>query len=73
LPELTRLGSEDDGVRQTAAKALGERSDLRAVEPLIITLWDEFSDVRRAAAWALKRIGTPEELAALEDRRKYRT
>jgi hypothetical protein len=66
LPELTRLGSEDDGVRQTAAKALGERGDLRAVEPLIITLWDEFSDVRWAAAWALKRIGTPEALAALE-------
>ena len=43
-------------VRATTAWALGEIKDRRAVKPLIDALGDEIRDVRRNAAWALKKI-----------------
>jgi HEAT repeat protein len=48
---------------------LGQIGDAQAVEPLIAALEDENSGVRGAAAIALKRIDTPEALAALEEPR----
>ncbi|MFB0546962.1 MAG: HEAT repeat domain-containing protein, partial [Anaerolineae bacterium] len=57
LPDLARLGNEDEWVRLAAALALGELEDARAVEPLIARLGDEDGDVRWAAAEALGKIG----------------
>jgi HEAT repeat protein len=42
--------------------------DTRAVEPLIAALKDDDEDVRQAAAYGLKTIGTQEALMALGDR-----
>lgn len=46
-------------VRKSAVKALGERKEAEAIEPLIGALKDEDYDVRRAAAEALLNIGEP--------------
>lgn len=55
---LASLKDHDSQVRQTAAEALGEMQDPRAVEPLIATLEkDEDSEVRATVAWALGQIG----------------
>jgi len=43
-----------------AAGALVELGDARAVEPLITTLRGSIGSVRRAAAWALKKISGKE-------------
>ena len=53
---IENLKSEDEEVREAAAKALGEIGDARAVEPLIKALRDEDGDVREAAAEALKKL-----------------
>ena len=47
----------DGGVRSSAAEALGEIGDARAVEPLCAALRDKDVDVREAAAEALGKIG----------------
>ena len=60
LSTLTALlRDEDGGVRRTAARALGELGDRRAVEPLTAVLRDRDADVREAAASALRQIGDP--------------
>lgn len=51
------LRNEDRDVRRSAARALGQIGDARAVEPLITALRDESWGVRRDAAKALGRIG----------------
>jgi len=55
---IARLKHDDLYVRREAAKALGERGDARAVEPLIAALRnDGVSYVREEAAEALGKIG----------------
>jgi hypothetical protein len=50
------LKDKDSFVRRSAAYALGELKDPRAVEPLIEALKDEVSDVRNAVAKELQKI-----------------
>ncbi|MGH9838914.1 MAG: HEAT repeat domain-containing protein [Blastocatellia bacterium] len=52
-----QLTSDDSKMRKQAAQKLGEIKDTRAIEPLIAALKDGRSDVRRAAAEALVKIG----------------
>lgn len=62
----------DGRVRSSAAEALGEIGDARAVQPLCAALRDKDVDVRRAAAWALTKIGDVRAVeslrAALKDK-----
>ncbi len=51
---LDALSDEVDGVREFAAKALGEIDDSKAVEPLIATLEDKSNFVRLEAVKALE-------------------
>jgi len=53
------------GYRSNAAKALGEIGDLRAFDPLIDALQDEYSGVRKEAATALGKIGDPRAVEPL--------
>jgi HEAT repeat protein len=62
----------DEDVSRAAAEALGQLGDARAVKPLIARLNDNYWNVRSAAAKALRAIGTPEALAALEAWRELR-
>ena len=66
-----QLKKRDPDLRESAAKALGETKDARAVEPLIAMLKDKTFDVRAAAAKALGQIGDPRAadplVAALAD------
>lgn len=61
--DLTGLvNALDDGdaiVRERAAVALGRIGDRRAVDPLIPVLGDKRSQVRKATASALERLGEP--------------
>ena len=60
-----KLEMDNDQVRPRAARALGLIGDTRAIEPLADTLEsDESDDVRAAAAWALRQIGTESALEA---------
>lgn len=74
-PLANKLAMENEHVRPFAARALGLIGDTRAVEPLADTLADDESDnVRTAAAWALRQIGTEEALetvAEYADERAY--
>jgi hypothetical protein len=64
-PLADKLVMENDNVRPHAARALGLIGDTRAVKPLTETLdGDESDDVRAAAAWALRQIGTESALEA---------
>ncbi|MBN1454376.1 MAG: HEAT repeat domain-containing protein, partial [Anaerolineales bacterium] len=54
-PLIAVLKTSDMDVRQSAAKALGQIGDARAMEPLIAALNDR--QVQRAAAEALGQIG----------------
>ena len=54
-------GEESNHVRRSAAWALGKIGDARAVEPLAAALRDNDSDVREAAAQALKSLGVSTE------------
>ena len=56
-PLLAALRDEDRFVRSSAAEALGEIGDVRAVEPLVAALKDKESLVRASAAKALGEIG----------------
>jgi transcription termination factor NusA len=57
MPELVALADEDSSVRQSAAMALGQLGDKRAVIPLIATLKDEDRNVSQSAAEALGKLG----------------
>jgi len=50
---------DDNWERSEAAKALGKIRDVKALEPLIKSLEDDDSDVRREAAESLVNIGEP--------------
>jgi epoxyqueuosine reductase len=56
------------GLLRNASLILGARGEARAVPALARRLDDDEPVVRQAAAWALRTIGTPEALAALEGR-----
>ena len=60
---VTTLRDEELHVQNTAAEALGEIRDRRAVEPLITALKDKDPDVRATAAWA---VGVISDRRALE-------
>lgn len=62
---LGALRREKWQVRRNAAAVLGQIQAIWAVKPLAETLNDEHPVVRRAAATALKRIGTAEAMIAL--------
>lgn len=47
---------DSEGVRPVAARALGQIGDARAVEPLNAAREKEDEDLRKAAAWALRKI-----------------
>jgi HEAT repeat protein len=66
MPALIQLGSSSWRARALAAKELGESGDVQAVEPLILALADASSEVQHAAAEALRCIGTPEALQAVQ-------
>ena len=70
VSHLTKqLKDRDWRVRRSAAEALGEVGDKRAVEPLIEALQDKDRRVRNAAVWALEEI-TGEDFGT--DYRKWR-
>ena len=50
---------KDRYVRGSAAVALGQIGDARAVEPLIVALYDNNKDLREAAVESLGQIATP--------------
>jgi HEAT repeat protein len=56
---LVALKDEDRGVRETAAKGLGEIKDNRAVEALVAALSDSDIRVRYEARLSLGKIGSP--------------
>jgi len=60
------LTDTDAGLRDKAAEALGELGDVRAVEPLIRSLWDNDTRVSNIAAYSLTRIGSSEALSAVQ-------
>ncbi len=61
IPESSKVLSsfqdQDPFLRQSAAEALGQLGDARAVAPLLLLLKDTASDVRRSAAEALGQLG----------------
>ena len=64
-PLANKLEMENDNVRPYAARALGLIGDTRAIDPLADVLAEDGSDdVRAAAGWALRQIGTEEALEA---------
>ncbi|MES3162042.1 MAG: HEAT repeat domain-containing protein [Halorubrum sp.] len=67
-PLAEKLVMENDLVRPHAARALGLIGDTRAIDPLADALAeDETDDVRAAAAWALRQIGTREALETVAE------
>ena len=67
-PLAAKLTMDDDHVRPYAARALGMIGDTRAVAPLAETLaTDPDDDVRAAAGWALRQIGTRDALEAVAE------
>ncbi len=67
-PLANKLAMDDDQVRPHAARALGLIGDTRAVEPLADALAeDDSDDVRAAAGWALRQIGTRDALEAVAE------
>ena len=67
-PLAEKLAMENDHVRPHAARALGLIGDARAVDPLADALADDDSDdVRAAAGWALRQIGTQEALETVAE------
>jgi HEAT repeat protein len=66
--QLDPDGDTDELVRPHAARALGLIGDTRAVDPLADALEAHPSDdVRAAAGWALRQIGTREALEAVAE------
>jgi hypothetical protein len=74
-PLANKLAADNEGIRPHAARALGLIGDTRAIDPLADALADDDSDeVRAAAAWALRQIGTERALEAaaeFDDDRAY--
>lgn len=72
---LQALHSQDEEMREEAARALGELGDHRAVDPLIELLSDDNRYVRREAAKSLGKIGDgraiPPLIVALKDEDRY--
>ena len=74
---ITILGNEDEycGLRDSAAEALGEIRDAKAVPALIIALQqDEDVDVRYSAALALQKMdetAVPDIMVALQGKNSY--
>ncbi len=64
------LTDDDESVRETAVWALGriKPSMTQVVPALTEALLDESNQVREKAAYALEALGTPEALAAIENR-----
>ena len=54
---IKALSDDHYWVRLSAAMALGQLGDKRAVDPLIMVLSDDYSGVRKAAKAALKKLG----------------
>ncbi|MBW7863189.1 MAG: HEAT repeat domain-containing protein [Candidatus Hydrogenedentes bacterium] len=65
-PHLRALQAKSAEVRLKAARALGQLGDPRAVQPLIQTLGDPDTPVRRAAVSALESLGQLGERRAIE-------
>ncbi|EMA57827.1 PBS lyase HEAT domain protein repeat-containing protein [Halorubrum lipolyticum DSM 21995] len=66
--QLDPEGDTEDLVRPHAARALGLIGDTRAIDPLADALaGDDSDDVRAAAGWALRQIGTREALEAVAE------
>ncbi|GAB3698798.1 HEAT repeat domain-containing protein [Halorubrum pallidum] len=67
--QLSADSDTDELVRPLAARALGLIGDARAVDPLADVLADggRDDDLRAAAGWALRQIGTREALDAVAD------
>jgi len=64
-PIANKLAADNDQIRPYAARALGLIGDTRAIDPLGDVLADDGDDeVRAAAAWALRQIGTERALDA---------
>jgi HEAT repeat protein len=63
---LAALRGKDWHIRRNAVAVLGQLRADWAIEPIIERMADENDIVRRTARAALKRIGTPEALKALE-------
>lgn len=67
-PIANKLTMDNEHVRPLAARALGLIGDTRAVDPLAETLETDASDnVRAAAAWALRQIGTQNALETVAE------
>src|SRR5262249_46787313 len=56
---VAALQDNRTNVRKTAARALGQTQDPRAITPLIAALGDEAAEVRLTAGLALTQIGPP--------------
>ena len=66
--QLDPEGDTEDLVRPHAARALGLIGDTSAIDPLADALAaDDSDDVRAAAGWALRQIGTREALEAVAE------
>ena len=63
---INALSDHNYRVRSSAAKTLSHLEDVGAVNPLIKTMSDHNKKVRHSATVALKKIGTPEALAAIK-------
>lgn len=64
---IKALSDKDSNIRESAAAALGEIGDKRAVEPLIDALNDENLNMRRSTATALGEIGDKRAVEPLID------
>ncbi|MCG1007913.1 HEAT repeat domain-containing protein [Halorubrum lacusprofundi] len=66
--QLDPEGDTEDLVRPHAARALGLIGDTRAIDPLADALAeDDSDDVRAAAGWALRQIGTREAIETVAE------
>ncbi len=61
-PLINLLAHDDAYTRYAAAQALGEIGDLRAQQPLVALLQDEYADIRLAAMQSLILLDVPETL-----------
>lgn len=57
ITALTDNSPDSSDCRRAAARVLGDTGDKRAIKPLVATLKDEDSNVRREAANALEKLG----------------
>ena len=64
---IRELSDPDVEVRRRAARKLGEKGDVRAVQPLCLALRDEDIYVRKAAVFALGTLHHPDALQPLQE------